>query len=587
MTNEAKKVFSTWEWGCYLGRSMISAEGHPILKDSTGAVITSRSVRAGLVDVDDELLEPLVAEDPEPVVMPVPPHRLREKTYVAKVAEQELMAEEQASKLLRSGNITPQTVSRMLQHLVKESAADTKRRGQTSGHRYLGGFRRGPFSGAQPIPAWKSTGQRHTRFFVGFLWVFSPTQRCLRIGTFPQLWAGDTGYYQPMDRRGAELFFSSRRSVWLSPLKPGLQFNPKIPHAVVRTPEWVVVGYTPNGFSVDVERDRLQSFRSKGSGQSGASQRRARCSRSANRCILPRASDPWSMSQACQVKQVCQQVHSAPRSQLRASDPWSMSQACQGIGPLEHVPGVPGEAGRSTGAVRPVAAQGIGPLEHVPGVPGEAGLSTGAVSVSPLAPGAEVQGNQVPASNTTTISEPATGSNASLPNLQAISEKKGEVIPAARACPAWLPRLSATRADPSPRITSGPSQLKSVEPAVIEHIEAHLADLDANERKLEITHEASPKEARQHLEKWKESMEEELNGQLASGCLTRRDGEEARQLLKRPDAEVLSSLNVWTVKPPKPNSNKMYRRKVRTVACGNQSEVTSEVNTYASGARAG
>ena len=147
MTNEAKKVFSTWEWGRYLGRSMISAEGHHILKDSTGAVITSRSVRAGLVDVDDELLEPLVAEDPKPVVMPVPPHRLREKTYVAKVAEQELMAEEQASKLLRSGNITPQAVSRMLQHLVQEPAADMKRRGHSSGHWYLGGFRRGPFSG--------------------------------------------------------------------------------------------------------------------------------------------------------------------------------------------------------------------------------------------------------------------------------------------------------------------------------------------------------------------------------------------------------------------------------------------------------
>ena len=589
MTNEAKKVFSTWEWGRYLGRSMISAEGHHILKDSTGAVITSRSVRAGLVDVDDELLEPLVAEDPKPVVMPVPPHRLREKTYVAKVAEQELMAEEQASKLLRSGNITPQAVSRMLQHLVQEPAADMKRRGHSSGHWYLGGFRRGPFSGiTKATNGLPQVLQVLNQFLLGKARAKGvPDFRWVSVGLFAN---PEVPVHRDFHNEGSNfgLVIPGITNLWteealnsssvpagqlaprqatapgyLTPLKPGLQFNPKTPHAVVRTPEWVVVGYTPNGFSVDVERDRLQAlgFRVP----------------DATRGRIPQAavvSPPLVPGPKVQDDQV-------PASGVPTASP---SVAAQGIRPLEHVPGVPGALGLPTGAFSPVAAQGVGPLEHVPGVPGEAGLPaavTPAISTSLRSPA-----EGPPASNTTTISEPSTGSNASLPNLQAISEKKGEVIPAAQACPAWLPRLSATRADPSPRITSGPSQLKSVEPAVIENIEAHLADLDANGRKLEITHTASPKEARQHLEKWKESMEEELNGQLASGCLTRRDGEEARQLLKRPDAEVLSSLNVWTVKPPKPNSNKMYRRKVRTVACGNQSEVTSEVNTYASGARA-
>ena len=781
MTNEAKKVFSTWEWGRYLGRSMISAEGHHILKDSTGAVITSRSVRAGLVDVDDELLEPLVAEDPKPVVMPVPPHRLREKTYVAKVAEQELMAEEQASKLLRSGNITPQAVSRMLQHLVQEPAADMKRRGHSSGHWYLGGFRRGPFSGiTKATNGLPQVLQVLNQFLLGKARGKGvPDLRWVSVGLFAN---PEVPVHRDFHNEGSNfgLVIPGITNLWteealnsssvpagqlaprqatapgyLTPLKPGLQFNPKTPHAVVRTPEWVVVGYTPNGFSVDVERDRLQalgfrvpdatrgripqaavvspplapgpkvqddqvpasgvptafpSVAARGvgplehvpgvPGEAGASPSVAAqgirplehvpgvpgeasaCPSIAAQGIRPLEHVPGVPGEASACPSIAAQgirplehvpgvpgeasaSPSVAAQGIRPLEPVpgvlgeagaSPSFAAQGVGPLEHVPGVPGEAGASpsvaaqgirplehvpgvpgeagaspsvaaqgirplepvpgvlgeAGASPSVAAQGIRPLEHVPGVPGVLGLRTGAfcpVAAQGVGPLEHVLGvpdeaglpaavtpaistslkspaEGPPASNTTTISEPATGSNASLPNLQAISEKKGEVIPAAQACPAWLPRLSATRADPSPRITSGPSQLKSVEPAVIENIEAHLADLDANGRKLEITHTASPKEARQHLEKWKESMEEELNGQLASGCLTRRDGEEARQLLKRPDAEVLSSLNVWTVKPPKPNSNKMYRRKVRTVACGNQSEVTSEVNTYASGARA-
>ena len=57
------------------------------------------------------------------------------------------MAEEQASKLLQSGRITPQAVSRVLQHLAQESTQDMKRRGCSHGHWYLGGYRRGHFAG--------------------------------------------------------------------------------------------------------------------------------------------------------------------------------------------------------------------------------------------------------------------------------------------------------------------------------------------------------------------------------------------------------------------------------------------------------
>eukprot|EP00439_Symbiodinium_sp_Y106_P012350 s3536_g1.t2 len=794
MTNEAKKVFSTWEWGRYLGRSMISSEGHHILKDSTGAVITSRSIRAGLVDVDDELLEPLVAEDPEPIVLPVSPRRLREKTYVTKVSTQELMAEEQASKLLQSGRITPQAVSRVLQHLAQESTQDMKRRGCSHGHWYLGGYRRGHFAGltkaTEGLPQVLRVVNRlllekaRAKGIPEFRWVsvglFAnpevPVHKDIHnegsnfglvIPGITNLWTEESLNSSSSPAGGLAPDQASVQG-YLTPLKPGLQFNPKKPHAVVRSPEWIVVGYTPNGFPTNVERERLLALgfqihdakcenpRVAVVVSSGATGAEVSCHQvppegatgaevschqvppeGATGAEVPCHQVPPEGATGAEVHchQVppegatgaevpCHQVppegatgaevpcHQVPpegatgaevhsHQVLSTSDlgltvlptPAVVKTAKRGQGGDSEVPGssanyqIPSLDPRFEPSIcqtdqarvrfrhfRCSSAQweAIAPLSvHRGKVPGLGSLwqeiivddlprsadlghpatlpvllglerdrdwssfpglsevdtkgvtqelawvhqverftcglggkvwafrlrnnvagqdccillweyvgppTTSASSADPhvhlpppvLTPGSE------------TVDDPTSG----LPHLRLISSCTDDVIPAARACPARLPRLSMVRADPIPKPVFDSPSLQSVEPTVTENLEAHLAELEANQQPLEVTHTASPREARLHLERWKEAMQEELNGQLTSGCLIRRDGPEVRELLRRPGAEVLSSLNVWTVKPPKANSGKLYRRKVRTVACGNQSEVTSESNTYAAGARA-
>ena len=119
-----------------------------------------------------------------------------------------------------------------------------------------------------------------------------------------------------------------------------------------------------------------------------------------------------------------------------------------------------------------------------------------------------------------------------------------------------------------------------------DNLEAILQDLEASGKKLEITHTARPSEVKQHLEKWVQSMRDELEGHVKIGSFSRHVGDEARELLATPGAEVLPSLAVYTAKPPKPGSPASFRRKTRAVACGNWTGVTSEDSTYSAGAQA-
>ena len=172
------------------------------------------------------------------------------------------------------------------------------------------------------------------------------------------------------------------------------------------------------------------------------------------------------------------------------------------------------------------------------------------------------------------------------------------VIPVSSSLPAYL------RARQQPHAATGSQDLDgnnseesstslSEEPRVCavseslytDNLEAILQDLEASGKKLEITHTARLSEVKQHLEKWVPSMRDELEGHVKIGSFSRHVGDEARELLATPGAEVLPSLAVYTAKPPKPGSPAAFRRKTRAVACGNWTGVTSEDSTYSAGAQ--
>ena len=133
--------------------------------------------------------------------------------------------------------------------------------------------------------------------------------------------------------------------------------------------------------------------------------------------------------------------------------------------------------------------------------------------------------------------------------------------------------------DTSPDETQDPTRIEKVEEnSYTSNIEQLLDSLTAP---LEVVHQVSPADVRNHLQKWKVPAQEEVSSMEGMNAIVRRQGNEAKELLKLPNVEVLPSKGVFTVKPGKP-----YRRKVRVVSCGNFAKSVSEEVLYASGAAA-
>ena len=124
------------------------------------------------------------------------------------------------------------------------------------------------------------------------------------------------------------------------------------------------------------------------------------------------------------------------------------------------------------------------------------------------------------------------------------------------------------------------AQVAKAESIYTENLEEHLAELTKEGKRLEVTHTASPKEVRQHLQRWDGSIKKELSNLKDPERVVAHTGEDAARILARPDVVVIHCKGVFTVKPDPEN---LYKRKCRIVACGNESKETDADSLYASG----
>ena len=133
-------------------------------------------------------------------------------------------------------------------------------------------------------------------------------------------------------------------------------------------------------------------------------------------------------------------------------------------------------------------------------------------------------------------------------------------------------RLRSVASPPTPAVR------RIDESSFTPNVEDLLAGLTAP---LDVVHNVSPAEVRQHLAKWRPAAKAELDTFDSMRVVRRFFGEDARAILRDPAIEVIPGKAVCTVKPGEP-----YKRKFRVVSCGNFAKSTAESQLYAGGAGA-
>ena len=102
---------------------------------------------------------------------------------------------------------------------------------------------------------------------------------------------------------------------------------------------------------------------------------------------------------------------------------------------------------------------------------------------------------------------------------------------------------------------------------------------------IDTVHGVELQEVKRHLEKWRESIQKEIEVLETSGTLRRISLSEAKRLAEAGEIVLVPSKTVHTIKPPSAGSgSQMYKRKTRMVICGNY--VSNEVEVYTAAANA-
>ena len=98
---------------------------------------------------------------------------------------------------------------------------------------------------------------------------------------------------------------------------------------------------------------------------------------------------------------------------------------------------------------------------------------------------------------------------------------------------------------------------------------------------LRVVHNVSPSEVKQHLASWTSAAEAEVSALEGMHAIKRYTGEEAKEMLRRSEVQVLPAKTVFTVKPG--SGTDWYRRKCRVVGCGNFETKDPTADLYAGG----
>ena len=129
-----------------------------------------------------------------------------------------------------------------------------------------------------------------------------------------------------------------------------------------------------------------------------------------------------------------------------------------------------------------------------------------------------------------------------------------------------------------PQLKSLQIALRKVEALYTPHVEALLAQLEEEQKPLEVVHTVELKEVKEHLAKWVPSAKKELENLVSS--------KKAFRVMKRhllpKGTRLVPGKGAFTVKP---DSN-CYRRKTRFVACVNYLPNDEAGDLYAAGADA-
>ncbi|OLP82176.1 Protein MEMO1 [Symbiodinium microadriaticum] len=96
---------------------------------------------------------------------------------------------------------------------------------------------------------------------------------------------------------------------------------------------------------------------------------------------------------------------------------------------------------------------------------------------------------------------------------------------------------------------------------------------------LRVVHNVSPSEVKQHLASWTSAAEAEVSALEGMHAIKRYTGEEAKEMLRRSEVQVLPAKTVFTVKPG--SGTDWYRRKCRVVGCGNFETKDPTADLYA------
>ena len=107
-------------------------------------------------------------------------------------------------------------------------------------------------------------------------------------------------------------------------------------------------------------------------------------------------------------------------------------------------------------------------------------------------------------------------------------------------------------------------RIKKAEPEYTKNIEGLLDGLKAA---VDVVRKVSPEEARANLGVWKEPIAEEF--EVVEKGFEGTTWAEIKKKFDIDDILQVPAKIVYTIKPPKPGSHKLYRRKARIVACGN------------------
>ncbi|CAE7947550.1 RE1, partial [Symbiodinium sp. KB8] len=102
---------------------------------------------------------------------------------------------------------------------------------------------------------------------------------------------------------------------------------------------------------------------------------------------------------------------------------------------------------------------------------------------------------------------------------------------------------------------------------------------------IDTVHGVELQEVKRHLERWRESIQKEIEVLETSGTLRRISLSEAKRLADAGEIVLVPSKTVHTIKPPSAGGgSQMYKRKTRMVICGNY--VSNEVEVYTAAANA-